>query len=87
MTDLQTPENVVSKPQQETPKIITPGDAILILIEAVEIAQNKGGVYTLEDAELLSVAKRVLKSLLVPKDQVNTVESTNTESTNTESSI
>lgn len=70
MSDVQNTETPVDNNQAAMPKVISPGDAVMILIEAVEIAQNKGGVYTLEDAELLAVAKRVLKSILVPAEQV-----------------
>jgi hypothetical protein len=42
---------------------LTDGQAIHLLIQGVKAAQNKGGIYTLRDASLLSSAVEHFESL------------------------
>lgn len=63
----------------KVPEVLTPQQALNILIQGVNLAQNKGGVYNLSDAALIDKAVRVFTDQ--PKTEVaNTDDSVKPES-------
>lgn len=57
------PQPATQAPQTEE---LTPVRAIVILIEAVDKAQQAGGVYSLEDAALLAACKKIVIGAIQP---------------------
>ncbi len=55
----------------EQPTEMTPPQAIGLLIQGIDWAQSKG-VFSLEDAELLSRAKKVFVKKEAPKSEADT---------------
>lgn len=75
-------ENTTQETQTvpQFPTELNPQQAISVLIQAVNFAQSKG-IYSLEDAEILSKAVKVFVKKEAPKEEIpqtegNTVETT-----------
>jgi hypothetical protein len=68
-------ENTTENPVQnaQLPVELNPQQAISVLIQAVNFAQSKG-VYSLEDAEILSKAVKVFVKKEEPKTEEPTVD-------------
>ena len=65
MSNVTTEVKEQATPQTTQDQLeLTPARAAVILIEAVDMAQKAGGVYSLEDAAVLAAAKKVLLSAI-----------------------
>ncbi len=65
-TEATAPVANQAAPQQISQEDLTPARCAVILIEAVDRAQQVGGVYTLEDAALLAACKKILLGAITP---------------------
>lgn len=69
MENTQPTQNApVGPATNQVPAELNPQQAISVLIQAVNFAQSKG-VYSLEDAEILSKAVKVFVKKDAPKDE------------------